>query len=106
MFGNPVERGDVTVIPVARARWGFGGGGGRNRRNEPGSGGGGGASVSPIGYIEIHTDGTTNFRATLAAGDIIAIATLSVLASALAAWDASIALTRKPRQCAFWLRRV
>ena len=86
MFGDPVERGDVTVIPVARARWGFGGGGGRNRRNEPGSGGGGGASVSPIGYIEIHADGATRFRPTFAAGDIIAIATLSVLASVTAAW--------------------
>ena len=29
VFGEPVERDGVTVIPVAKARWGFGGGGGR-----------------------------------------------------------------------------
>ncbi len=27
VFGTPVERNGVTVIPVARVRWGFGGGG-------------------------------------------------------------------------------
>ena len=27
-FGEPVERGNVTVIPVASTAWGFGGGGG------------------------------------------------------------------------------
>lgn len=75
----PVERGDVTVIPVARARWGFGGGG--NRRGEPGSGGGGGATISPIGYIEIRGDGKTPFPPTFAPGDIIAVTALSLLAA-------------------------
>ena len=28
VFGEPVERDGLTVIPVAKARWGFGGGGG------------------------------------------------------------------------------
>ncbi|HET7378686.1 MAG TPA: hypothetical protein VFJ24_01470 [Gaiellales bacterium] len=39
VYGDPIERGDVTVIPVARARWGFGGGGGRGRRGGRGGGG-------------------------------------------------------------------
>jgi uncharacterized spore protein YtfJ len=26
IFGEPVERDGITVIPVAKARWGFGGG--------------------------------------------------------------------------------
>ena len=26
VFGEPVERDGVTVIPVAKSRWGFGGG--------------------------------------------------------------------------------
>jgi uncharacterized spore protein YtfJ len=52
IFGAPVERGDVTVIPVARAAYGFGGGSG-TRSGEEGSGGGGGVRVAPVGYIEI-----------------------------------------------------
>ena len=56
VFGQPVERGDVTVIPVARAAWGFGGGSGVEDGKE-GSGGGGGGSVTPIGYIEVDSAG-------------------------------------------------
>ncbi len=52
IFGAPVERGDVTVIPVARAAYGFGGGSG-TRSGEQGSGGGGGVRVTPVGYIEM-----------------------------------------------------
>jgi len=61
VYGEPVERGDVTVIPVAKARYGFGGGSGTNKTGEEGSGGGGGVSVTPIGYIEIK-GGNTQFR--------------------------------------------
>jgi len=50
IFGAPIERGDVTVIPVARAAYGFGGGSG-TRSGEEGSGGG--VRVTPVGYIEI-----------------------------------------------------
>jgi uncharacterized spore protein YtfJ len=56
IFGDPVEREGVTVIPVARARWGFGGGMGR-RKNEDGAGGGGGAQVTPVGFIELKNGG-------------------------------------------------
>jgi len=86
VYGDPVERGDVTVIPVARARWGFGGGGGRGKRGEPGTGGGGGAVMTPIGYIEIRGDGTTRFRRTSATRDVVAIAGVSTLASLAAVW--------------------
>ena len=65
VFGDPIERGDVTVLPVAKARFGVGGGDGRKTRDAPGSGGGGGAAVSPTGYIEIHADGSTRFRRTI-----------------------------------------
>jgi uncharacterized spore protein YtfJ len=61
VFGAPTERGGVTVIPVARVRWGFGGGAGEG--GEPkgptgyGSGGGGGVSADPVGFVEIGPDG-------------------------------------------------
>lgn len=55
VFGEPVERDGITVIPVARASWGFGGGSGGEPPNE-GAGGGGGSHVAPLGYIEVHGD--------------------------------------------------
>ena len=80
VFGDPIVRGDLTIIPVARVRWGFGGGAGRGpiaagpgtgRDGSPtettidegmsgmGTGGGGGATADPIGYLEIGPDGAT-----------------------------------------------
>jgi len=60
VFGEPVERAGITVIPVAKARWGFGGGAGR-RKDEDGAGGGGGVQVTPVGFIEIKNR-AANFR--------------------------------------------
>lgn len=45
VFGTPVEREGVTVIPVARVRWGFGGGG----------------QAAPLGFIEVK-DGGAQYR--------------------------------------------
>jgi len=63
VFGEPVQEGGVTVIPVARVRWGFGGGGGRSEAAPDGpasgSGGGGGVAAGPIGDVEIGSDGAT-----------------------------------------------
>lgn len=67
VFGDPVERDDVTVIPVAKVRWGFGGGAGTDTSDDgdmsSDSGGGGGAGVmaSPLGFIEVR-DGEATFR--------------------------------------------
>jgi uncharacterized spore protein YtfJ len=84
VFGEPVERDGLTVIPVAKARFGFGGGGGSGSRDGDeggGGGGGGGAAVSPIGYIEVR-DGSAGFKristpmdlvAFVAAGSIVAM---------------------------------
>jgi len=60
IFGDPVERDGVTVIPVAKARWGFGGGVGSSKE-EDGAGGGGGAQVTPVGFIELK-NGAAEFR--------------------------------------------
>jgi uncharacterized spore protein YtfJ len=61
IYGTPVERDGITVIPVARAIYGFGGGGGSKGNEGEGSGGGAGVALSPIGYIEL-TDGKSRFR--------------------------------------------
>ena len=83
VFGDPIEKDGITVIPVARVRWGFGGGAGRGPIavgpgttdgateganpdlafdegiSGAGTGGGGGVSADPVGYIEIGPDGAT-----------------------------------------------
>lgn len=46
VFGDSVERDGITVIPVARVRWGVGAGGGAGPE---GSGSGGGGGVRSMG---------------------------------------------------------
>ncbi len=81
VFGEPVERDGVTVIPVATARWGMGGGA---QKRIAGMGAGGGATVTPTGYIEIR-NGTTRFRPLWDAKSVLAAAALvgSLVALAL-----------------------
>ncbi len=65
VFGEPIERGDLTVVPVARMRWAFGGGSGGAVPAGPGeagaggSGGGGGVAGDPVGFLEIGPAGAT-----------------------------------------------
>jgi uncharacterized spore protein YtfJ len=66
VYGEPVERGDLTVIPVAKVRAGFGGGtgsmpaaGGEGDNLSEGGGGGGGFIASPLGFIEVRESGAT-----------------------------------------------
>src|SRR5918995_4438306 len=61
VFGAPVERDGVTVVPVAVARFGIGAGGGSDpSKGQEGEGGGGGGIVAPTGYIELK-DGRSRF---------------------------------------------
>jgi uncharacterized spore protein YtfJ len=84
VFGEPIERDGLTLIPVAKVRWGFGGGAGGGQRvggqaaggvatglaetGEPGpdaddapaafgQGGGGGVTADPVGWLEIGPNG-------------------------------------------------
>lgn len=66
VYGEPVEQDGVTVVPVARVRWGFGGGGGTDSVDdgadtEGGAGGAGMVSAHPTGFIELR-DGEATFR--------------------------------------------
>ena len=63
VFGEPIETMGRTIIPVARAAYGFGGGPvreGENNSVEFAAGGGGGVSTMPVGFIEV-TDESTRF---------------------------------------------
>jgi uncharacterized spore protein YtfJ len=82
IFGEPVEREGITVIPVAKARFGFGGGGGAgSRQGEEGSGGGGGggAMVTPVGYIEVR-DGSPRFKRISSQSEVVAVLAAASLA--------------------------
>lgn len=64
VYGDPIERGDRTVVPVARVAFGWGGGGGSGPEEDDdageGWGGGGGLQASPVGALEV-TDHDTRF---------------------------------------------
>jgi len=83
VFGEPVEREGLTVIPVAKARFGFGGGGGSGGREGgegSGAGGGGGGVVTPIGYIEVR-DGSAEFKRITPPTDVAALVAAASLAA-------------------------
>ena len=88
VFGEPIERDGLVVVPVAKVRWGFGGGAGRgplpgvdpaigtnaggmdsaeaelegsSSGGGSGQGGGGGVTADPIGWLEI-SDGGAEFK--------------------------------------------
>jgi uncharacterized spore protein YtfJ len=81
IYGSPIERDGVTVIPVAKARYGCGGGSGF-REGKQGSGGGGGVSVAPLGYIEI-VQGRTCFRPIRDSSSLIPLVAVTGLFAAL-----------------------
>jgi len=71
VFGAAVEKDGVTIVPVARVRYGVGGGGGRgpgrkkkrdaSDREQVGYGHGGGVQAVPVGYIELR-DGQASYK--------------------------------------------
>ena len=73
VYGEPVTREGITVIPVAKVRYGFGGGEGRQggpgregaeraqATEASGTGGGAGLQAFPLGYIELR-DGRSRYR--------------------------------------------
>ncbi len=63
VFGEPIERNGVTIIPVASVGGGGGGGGGEGpERQGRGWGGGFGVGARPAGVYVIHGDGTVKWR--------------------------------------------
>jgi uncharacterized spore protein YtfJ len=89
VFGTPVEREGVTVIPVATARFGFGGGAGTDPdKHQEGEGAGVGGAMTPAGYIELK-DGRSRFVPVVHPERMVAM----VLAGALAAL---VVVARRP----------
>lgn len=86
VFGEPIVRSGVTVIPVAKVRWAFGGGAGSgvqpNTAAGEGGGGGGGVTASPIGFIEVRDNEAVFHRippppvAVILAGAVVVLVSL------------------------------
>lgn len=53
VYGEPIERGDVTVIPVAKTLGASGGGSGQSAAGDGGNGGGFAVRVKPVGVYVI-----------------------------------------------------
>mgnify|MGYP003372851814 CR=1 FL=1 len=67
VYGEPIEAGGRTLIPVARVTFGFGGGLGSSREaqkgitasgEDKGAGAGGGGMATPVGVIEVTAEQT------------------------------------------------
>ncbi|MCT9096008.1 GerW family sporulation protein [Haloarchaeobius sp. HME9146] len=92
VYGDPVEHGDRTVVPVARVAYGYGGGFGSGDGTEgSGSGGGygGGVVSTPVGALDI-SDGETRFvrfdeRRNVARGVLAGLVVGAVLAGTVLA---------------------
>jgi uncharacterized spore protein YtfJ len=85
VYGEPVERDGVTVVPIADigSAFGFGAGsGGEPGKEGEGGGGGGKVNSKALGYLEI-TEGGTRFRPVY---DATKIATWGIVAATFLLW--------------------
>ena len=83
VYGEPVNVGSRTIIPVAKVGYLLGAtSGGRNGETVGGGSGGGGVGATPVGYIEI-TDTGSRYVELSAVKKTIAIAVLGFVAGYL-----------------------
>lgn len=91
VFGEPIERDGILVIPVAAVLGGGGGGGRDGGSDQPGEGGGGfGVVARPIGAYVVR-DGRVEFRPAIDVPAIVLCAAV-LLPRLLRAWT-----RRRPR---------
>ncbi|HEX5630760.1 MAG TPA: sporulation protein [Acidimicrobiia bacterium] len=88
VYGDPIERDGVMLIPAAAVVGGVGFGGGNDGNGAQGGGGGSGISARPVGVYKI-VDGKVTWEPAIdltrviVGGQVVAIAFLLMLRSAL-----------------------
>jgi uncharacterized spore protein YtfJ len=83
VYGEPIQTGSRTIIPVAKVGYLLGAtSGGRNGETAGGGSGGGGVGVRPVGYIEI-TDAGSRYVELSAAKKMLAVLALGFAAGYL-----------------------
>jgi uncharacterized spore protein YtfJ len=86
VYGDPIERDGVMLIPAAAVRGGLGYGGGQDDKGNEGGGGGSGLSARPVGMYRIQ-DGKVGWQPAfdltriVIGGQIVAIVALLVVRS-------------------------
>ena len=94
VFGEPIERDGVTVIPAAKIRGGGGGGSGSGPNGEGGGGGGFGVSATPAGAYVIK-DGNVRWEPALDLGRTIFMGQLVGIVALLTLRSIVKALTKR-----------
>ncbi len=84
VFGEPLERNGVTVIPAARLGGGAGSGRGQRSGEQAGAGGGFGLAAEPAGALVIKGDDVrwhpaVNLNRIIMGGQIVAVVALLTL---------------------------
>lgn len=84
VFGDPIEKNGVTVIPVAKVMGGAGGGGSTAENGGSGSGGGFGVGAVPAGVFVIKGDAVTwqpalDLNRVILGGQLVALAVLLLI---------------------------
>ncbi len=79
VYGEPIERDGVTVIPVATVALGGGGGGGHDEAGNEGGGGGYGGQARPAGVYEVR-GGEVRWRPAIDANRAIVAAAAVLIA--------------------------
>ncbi|MRG58651.1 hypothetical protein GE115_02015 [Agromyces sp. CFH 90414] len=64
-YGEPIDVGGTTVVPVALGWYGFGGGSGADEKGQQGTGGGGGGASIPLGAYVGRGGGDVRFEPNL-----------------------------------------
>jgi uncharacterized spore protein YtfJ len=88
VFGDPIEKGSVTIIPVATVGGGGGGGGAPDSQGAESWGGGFGVSARPAGvYVikdgEVSWYPALNLNRVIMGGQIVGMAVALVIAAIL-----------------------
>lgn len=88
VYGDPIERDGVVVIPAAAVRGGGGFGGGSDGSGNEGGGGGSGIIARPVGVYRIENGKVTwepalDLTRVIVTGQIVAIVFLLVVRSIL-----------------------
>lgn len=86
VYGEPIERDGLTVIPAARVMGGSGGGTGQDDSGQQGEGGGFGLMARPAGAFVIR-DGEISWRPAVdTTAVVVAAAAVAIVAIAAGAW--------------------
>jgi uncharacterized spore protein YtfJ len=83
VFGEPVEKDGVMILPGATISGGGGGGGGHDEQGQEGEGGGFGVKARPSGAFVL-TDGQVKWRPAIDPNRVLVLAAAVAVASLLA----------------------